>query len=616
MPRKMKNKAVVPSEEPPTKRTKLFDEDAASDDDAVNLTINEEFAKRFEHNKKREEKQRLEEKYANEDSDEESSTDEDEDDAAELATADLDNEIFATLNAIKKKDPRVYDPEVTFYTPFEADQANDDGTKKEKPLYLADYHRQNLLNGNAEVDEEEDAPPQTYAQEQQALKDDLINQMHATAEEEADDEDDFLVKKPGQTRAANDAPRPQITERDIQVADKDPETFLSNFMQSRAWVPDEKSRFDAFDSDDSEDERRAEMFEDAYNMRFEDPTKANEKLMTFSRDVAKLSARREEKSGRKKQREKEREKKEAIKRERTEEKARLRKLKIDEVEEKVKKIKEAAGLKNQALDLGEWKQVLDEDWDDDHWEQEMKRRFGDNYYSEKDAIVEDDADEEEEEDADKTKKPHKPKWDDDIDINDLVPEFDEEAEAAKLRGELAGSDEEEDDAEDNADEDDDNIIAPDGVQRKTKKDRLKEAADKRRVARKERMAIEELVDADLTGDLPVSTKASGFRYRETSPTSFGLTARDILFADDTALNEYAGLKKLATWRDEDKKKKDKKKLGKKARLRQWRKETFGTEEGFTGGFKEFLGEEAPAQSSAGAEGGSRKRRGKKRKAEA
>ncbi|CAD0114057.1 unnamed protein product [Aureobasidium uvarum] len=613
MPRKMKNKAVVPVEEPPSKRTKLFDEDAVSDDEAVNLTINEEFAKRFEHNKKREEKQRLEEKYKDEDSDDDESTDEDEDDAAELATADLDDEIFATLNAIKKKDPRVYDPKVTFYTPFEADQANDDGSKKEKPLYLADYHRQNLLNGTAQVDEEEDAPPQTYAQEQQALKDDLINQMHATADDQADDEDDFLVRKPGQAPAqsVNTTARPQITERDIQVADKDPETFLSNFIQSRAWVPDEKSRFDAFDSDDSEDERRAEMFEDAYNMRFEDPTKANEKLMTFSRDVAKLSARREEKSGRKKQREKEREKKEAEKRERTEEKARLRKLKIDEVEEKVKKIKEAAGLKNQALDLADWKQVLDEDWDDDQWEQEMKRRFGDNYYADKEAMVENGEDEEE---ADTSKKPHKPKWDDDIDINDLVPEFDEEAEAAKLRGELAGSDEEEEEeAEEN---DDDNIIAPDGVKRKTKKDRLKEAADKRRVARKERMAIEELVDADLTGDLPVATKTAGFRYRETSPTSFGLTARDILFADDTALNEYAGLKKLATWRDEDKKKKDKKKLGKKARLRQWRKETFGNEEGFTGGFKEFLGEEAPAQGNEDTSGGSRKRRGKKRKAEA
>jgi protein KRI1 len=54
----MKNKAAAPAEEPPTKRTKLFDEDAQSDDEAVNLTINEDFAKRFEHNKKREEKQR------------------------------------------------------------------------------------------------------------------------------------------------------------------------------------------------------------------------------------------------------------------------------------------------------------------------------------------------------------------------------------------------------------------------------------------------------------------------------------------------------------------------------------------------------------------------------
>lgn len=519
-----------------------------------------------------------------------------------MATADLDNEIFATLNAIKKKDPRVYDPNVTFYTPFDPDQPQD-ATKKEKPVYLSDYHRQNLMNGNANVDEEEDAPPRTYAQEQQDLKDNLINQMHATADDDADVDDDFLVRKPGRVVESSQPARREITDRDIQTADKDPETFLSNFMQSRAWVPDEKSRFEAFDSDDSEDERRAEMFEDAYNMRFEDPTKANEKLMTFSRDVAKLSARREEKSGRKKQREKERERKEAEKRERTEDKARLRKLKIDEVEEKVKKIKEAAGLKNQALDLGEWKQVLDEDWDDDHWEQEMKRRFGDNYYAEQDATADSDA---EEEDEKKTKKPKKPKWDDDIDIKDLVPDFEEAEEDSKNDQAL------EDEENDENDEEED-TAAPDGSSKpKTKKDRLKEAADKRRVARKERMAIEELVDADLTSELPTSSKTAGFRYRETSPTTFGLTARDILFADDSALNTFAGLKKMATWRDEDKKKKDKKKLGKKARLRQWRKETFGNEEGFTGGFKEFLGDNVPAQDDD-AQGGSRKRRGKKRK---
>ena len=39
------------------------------------------------------------------------------------------------------------------------------------------------------------------------------------------------------------------------------------------------------------------------------------------------------------------------------------------------------------------------------------------------------------------------------------------------------------------------------------------------------------------------------------------------------------MKKLAAYRDEDKKKKDKKHLGKKARLRKWRMETFGDEDG-------------------------------------
>jgi protein KRI1 len=58
-----------------------------------------------------------------------------------------------------------------------------------------------------------------------------------------------------------------------------------------------------------------------------------------------------------------------------------------------------------------------------------------------------------------------------------------------------------------------------------------------------------------------------------------LTARDILMAPDSSLNQFAGLKKMASFRDAEKKRKDKKHLGKKARLRQWRKETFGNEDG-------------------------------------
>lgn len=54
---------------------------------------------------------------------------------------------------------------------------------------------------------------------------------------------------------------------------------------------------------------------------------------------------------------------------------------------------------------------------------------------------------------------------------------------------------------------------------------------------------------------------------------------DILAADDAQLNQWAGIKKYATWRDDERKAKDRKRLGKKARLREWRKETFGTKEG-------------------------------------
>lgn len=54
---------------------------------------------------------------------------------------------------------------------------------------------------------------------------------------------------------------------------------------------------------------------------------------------------------------------------------------------------------------------------------------------------------------------------------------------------------------------------------------------------------------------------------------------DILAADDADLNAYAGLKKLAPFRDPAKKQKDKKRYAKKKLLKQWRKEVFGDAKG-------------------------------------
>lgn len=80
--------------------------------------------------------------------------------------------------------------------------------------------------------------------------------------------------------------------------------------------------------------------------------------------------------------------------------------------------------------------------------------------------------------------------------------------------------------------------------------------------------------------MPASSTATyGFRYRQTTPEAYGLTPLDILTATDQDLNTFVGLKKLASFREPDKKRKDKKRYGKKKRLREWRKDVFGDEDG-------------------------------------
>ncbi|TPX12110.1 uncharacterized protein E0L32_007225 [Thyridium curvatum] len=607
-------------------------------DDSSSFKINEEYARRFEHNKKREERQKLEEKYgrdqangnaAGSDSESDSSDDEDEDEEAFLLTEELNAQMSAALEAIKKKDPRIYDKESTFYKPPEEDDTAEPKEKKEKPVFLRDYHRERYMAGDTGADED-DQKPKTYAQEQDAVKQTLLAEINAAAEgdSDADSDDDGFIKrkepKEGEALGENHvhpsrAAKVQLTELDVKNADKDPELYLSNFMASRSWA-ESGSKWEAFESDEGEPDDRADEFEAAYNLRFEDPDKSNEVLRSYSRSItAAKSVRREEKTGRQRQRELEKERKEAEKRERHEERARLRKLKVEEAEEKLKKIKQAAGLSGKQLNEEEWAGLLDDAWENDKWEQEMNRRFGDNYYAAADAGMDSDDDGAE---AGK-KKPRKPKWDDDIDIKDLVPDFEEEEARPNitLSDEEAGQDGP--DEEEEEEEDDDRP----SKKRKTSKDHKKDRADAKRAARQERAKIEALVDARMELDAPsalagpsssaAGASASGFRYRETSPQSFGLTARDILLApSDAALNEFAGLKKLATWRDAEKKRRDRKKLGKKARLRQWRRDNFGAEYEATGptfGFGDGDGGKGKGKAEASSSGRDKDEGGKKKR---
>lgn len=512
-----------------------------------------------------------------------------EDDAAELLDEELDEQVNATLQALRAKDPRIYNKEAKFYKALEEDENGaDEKEKKEASMTLRDYHTKNLLEGKFTVeDEDEDAPPRTYAQEQEDARQDLVKALK-DADEEEEEDDDFIVAKEKPEKPKND--RVKITAEDVEKADQDPETFLSNFMASRAWVPTQSARFQPLMSDDEDEDAAADEWENSYNLYFEDTTGANEKIMTYARDaVASTTVRRDDKTGRKKAREAARAKREAERREKEQDLARLRKLKVEDMENKVKQIRQIGGLSGRDFKIEEWKDVLEADWSDEQWDAEMQKRFGDAYYGE--AGAEDD-----EEGGKKSKKPKKPKFDDDIDIKDLVPDFKDDSD--EERPDLSSDDE----MPDAAAKDDDHDEAEAGASsKKSSKQRKQERSEAKSTARRDRRLIENLVNENLEYEAALASKpskaASRFRYRETSPTSFGLTARDILLADDKALNDFAGLKKLAAFRDPIKKKKDKKFLSKKARIRQWRIDTFGDPDGPKGGFESLLGEEEAAAPS-------------------
>jgi protein KRI1 len=425
------------------------------------------------------------------DSDDESSSSEDEDDVGVLATEDLDKEIFATLAAIKNKDPRVYDGKTSFYTPIdESASADAAAPKKEKPMYLRDYHRENLLAGNV-GEEEEESKPQTYAQQQANLKDTVVKEMHNAAEADENDDDDddegFLVRKPSDKTEKNKE-KEESDIPDPALADKDPEEFLNKFLASRAWAKSSGKAYVPIESDDSEDDVIADEFEFNYNMRFEDPdAAARAKLVSYGRDAVNANTvRREEKSRRKKAREEKLRRKEEEKAQREIEKGRLKKLKTEEIMKKFKMVKEAADLseEDEEAEAAMLQKLLEGDFSDGEWDNWMKDRFSDKYY-----------------DKGRLKKPE---FDDDIDINDIVPDFEdavdedeEDEDEGGVELEAEAEDEEMKDAEDAEG------VAEEKPAKKKKKDIIKEKQVKKAKERSTRRKVERFVEDNFDFDSEV-----------------------------------------------------------------------------------------------------------------
>ncbi|KAK9479546.1 KRI1-like family C-terminal-domain-containing protein [Lipomyces japonicus] len=506
------------------------DEDKVDEDDEIKLTVNEEYKRRFEHNKEREELDRLKEKEKRGelDSDSDSETSEEEDEDGDLLTNEIDSKIAQVVNALKNNDTTILkNTDIKFFDEIDTTSISE---KKDKPVFLKDYHRMNLLG---ELKEDEEELP--YAVQLNRDRNNLVSEIHAAAEGNHDDDDGdgFLLKRAERQR--------EVEPIDLPNPNENPEKFLEEFMESKAWIPSasttrkskkparpgnvsqvEDDHVQPLVDDDSDFDDKAEEFETKYNFRFEAGEEAAQ-VVTYGRDVVNAtSIRREQENPRQRTRRLEREAKDAEKKAREKERARLRQLKIKEVTEKLERIKKMTGEDN----IGLTEEDLDKDFSDEEFNRKMEQVFGDEYYS-KEAV--------------------KPQWDDDIDIDDIVPGFSDEYENESKKI--------------------------------SKKDRKKLEKQKKTEKEKTRSKIEEFVDTQILPDAitaNVKQPEVQFRYREVSPEAFNLDTVDILLADDKELNEYVGLKKLAPYREREKKRKDHKKYAKKKRLREWRKEVFGS----------------------------------------
>ena len=578
------------------------------------LSINSSYAKKYEERKRQEEIGQLEDKHkANlekkgifkqkegQDAEEEdyesetdSESDEEEDDEGELLTPAVDAQILKTLSEIRSRSEKVYDPSTRFFDEKELAKIDAEWQKKSsskknsnysnssdsKPkITIRDFQRERILSGKLLEDaansesEEEEAPqePLTHVQEQELLKaemkkafsfapnkngngddeneedNNLLSIRMKSGEEIAKEEEEyrnFLLENLALSenaklsmgewlsyREEQDGVNPKAGKTKKQLTDDD---FLIDYVLSKGWVDKQAAKIPSYDKiieEDIEDEvaeEEAEEFEVAHNFRYEQ--EGGTQIQTFSRKIEGSMRREESKRNEQRQSAKERKAHERIKKD--EELKRLKNLKMAEIKKKLEKITKGTSLST----IEEIADDLEGDFDPEKHDKLIEKL----------KIISDDED----------GFDGKPVFssDSEIDINYTSD-----------------------------DEDGEEIIKKQPVVKKVTK-ALKKALKKTQKleesttegesnsneSEKARLSkyLDELYNLDyedLIGDIPCR-----FKYQRVEPSSYGLSMNEILSADDTQLNSYFSLKKLAPYLPSDRQEYDMKKYANKKRLYQFR----------------------------------------------
>lgn len=541
---------------------KLFEgSDVSDEEDISKIEINKEFARRYEHNKKREDLQKFEELKKNgivsdsSDSDEESSSDESV--RLELTNSKKDLEFLNALIKVKNHDPELKNKEAELFKSeseedeIEGEEVEKRDKKKKKPMYLKDVAARHLIEEGAEFgdDDEEEKRVKSYKEEQEELRLEFLDAAKAALDDD-DDGGELLKEKEkngmgDEEEEDDDDDAGEVEKKLNEFFGKDGnldenEKFLKEYFRNRMWVGDEGNNRgmngfvgeeDLGLSEDEEEVEKQEDYERGYIFRHEE--NAGDRVLGHSRVVE--GSVRKKTNARKAQRKSKEERMVQAEFERKEELKHLKNLKKKEMKEKLRKIRDTAGIGENGvcpLDLDD----LEEEFDPEEYDRKMKEAFNDEYYGAEDVDPQfgSDGDEDELEKPDFDKEDELlglPKgWDDGSGTGDGFLAFRERK--LKRRAENGVPNEQ---------------IEEEAVNEEGKgKKKRKMSEIEKEVIKKELEEYYKLDYEDTIGDLKTR-----FKYREVGAKKFGLSTEEILRLDDKELNQYVSLKKIAPYREKE-----------------------------------------------------------------
>ena len=278
--------------------------DLLGDDDGdEGLRINAKYAEKFERQARYKELQRGAALGVLGSDEEDSSEQEDEDDDAAALSERLDAQIIHTINAIRKRDPKIYDKERVWFERNEdvedeggedEDMDDDEGGEvtSSKKKRFKDVMREQLLQ-EAQVEEDNDddvrgsRQSQTkinaqleYDAEQSNIRASILKSIHSPQGDAAEDAEEDMLK-PIVKSSEDKVVEEELLRQELEemkrlgkcgLEDPAQDDFLFDYIAKQKWK-DKSLVYESHTVDDSADEEEideTDRFESTYNFRFEE----------------------------------------------------------------------------------------------------------------------------------------------------------------------------------------------------------------------------------------------------------------------------------------------------------------------------------------------------------